>query len=211
MNWRPAEKIWMGQMQKNYGLANTEKIWLVQCRKENIIKPKGAALRSDFSCIGQPIFFLHWPTHVFSAFGPSIFFRRAAESYFIFRLLFRLPCNLFCQPLLSTCIKPAINWCVEINAPRAVDFNAPRRVEINRAAVMDQKNIRNTIESIKFPRGRARSARPLVSIVFLIFLLVHYSRPADFNAPRGVEINSPRRVDFSTPINNGYPIVFRQK
>ena len=53
--------------------------------------------------------------------------------------------------------RPVINWCVEINAPRAVDFNAPRRVEINRAAVMDQKNIRNTIESIKFPMARVRT------------------------------------------------------
>ena len=53
--------------------------------------------------------------------------------------------------------RPVINWCVEINAPRAADFDAPRRDEINRAAVMDQKtSIRNTIESIKFPRGWAR-------------------------------------------------------
>ena len=117
-------------------------------------------------------------------------------------------------PLLRTSLlkrRPVINWCVEINAPRAVDFNAPRRVEINRAAVMDQKNIRNTIETNKYPRGRARSARPLgnlmLSIVFLIFLLyiflVRDSRPVDFNTPRGVEIISPWRADFTTPINNG--------
>ena len=46
----------MGQIQKKHALANAEKP----------IKPKGAA-RGDY-------YFLHWPRHVFSAFGPSLFF-----------------------------------------------------------------------------------------------------------------------------------------
>ena len=64
-------------MQKKHALANAEKT----------IKPKGAALRAApfgiiIFCIGQGIFFLHWSTHVFSAFGQHMFFLHLAHPYF---------------------------------------------------------------------------------------------------------------------------------
>ena len=58
-----------GPKPKKHALANAEKT----------IKPKGAALRAAplgiiIFCIGQGVFFLHWPTHIFSALANPCFF-----------------------------------------------------------------------------------------------------------------------------------------
>ena len=75
--WAKAQKIRMGQSPKNMP-------WPMQ----KIIIPKGAARSAaPFGFI----VFLHWPRHVFSGFGPSLFFglwpmlifRALAHAYFL--------------------------------------------------------------------------------------------------------------------------------